>query len=138
VEADPAYYITGLTTANSEITSTTPNAGYDFPMVTGNFSSSGFGGRFKMGVDWKPIPNSMVSGFLGYQLAQIQGFTGSGSVPGSTPGSTVNSSGQLETQPGKYGTSIIYVPNGTTVSGASPLILDLSGFIIGADFTILL
>jgi len=142
VEADPSYYITGLTTANSEITSTTPNAGYDFPMVTGNFSSSGFGSRFKIGVDWKPIPNSMVSGFLGYQLAQIQGFTGSGSAAGgysNVPvGSPVNMSGQLENLSGKYGTSIIFVPNGVNVPGATPLTLDLSGFIIGADFTILL
>lgn len=136
VEADPSIYITSLSAENSEVGSSTPNSsGFDFPMITnGNFSSSGLGGRFKIGVDWKPIPNSLVSGFLGYQFAQMQGFTGSGT----TPTSSVNVQGQLETKPGTYGTSIIFVPAGNTVSGASPLTLDLSGFIIGADMTILL
>jgi hypothetical protein len=110
--------------------------------VSGNFSSSGFGGRLKLGVDWKPIPNSLVSGFLGYQLAQIQGFTGSGNAAGGYSGIATGPnppmmSGQLENLSGKYGTSIIFVPNGVNVPGASPLTLDLSGFIIGADMTIL-
>ena len=136
VEVDPSIYMTSLSAENSEVESTTPNSsGFDFPLITnGNFSSSGLGGRFKIGVDWKPIPNSLVSGFLGYQFAQMQGFTGSCT----TPGSSVNVQGQMETKPGTYGTSIIFVPFGTTVSGVSPLTLDLSGFIIGADMTILL
>jgi len=142
IEVNPTLYLTSLSTANSEVTTTTPNAGFDFPLVTGNFSSSGFGGRLKLGVDWKPIPNSIISGFLGYQLAQIQGFTGSGIASGGYSGvpngAQVNMPGQLMTQQGPNGTRIIFVPSGTTVSGASPLTLDLSGVIIGADMTILL
>ena len=46
IDVNPSMYLTSLSTANSEITQATPNtAGFDFPMVTGNFSSSGFGGR---------------------------------------------------------------------------------------------
>ncbi len=138
-EVDPSYYMTAVNTANSEITNPTPDTNFDFPLVTGNFTGSGIGARFKMGVDWKPIPNSIVSGFLGYQMAQIQTFGGSGSVPdGTGTGNTVNVPGQLETLQTANGTKIIFVPTGTVTPGASPLTLDLSGFIIGADMTILL
>jgi tetratricopeptide (TPR) repeat protein len=142
IDVNPSMYLTSLSTANSEVTTPTPNTGFDFPLVTGNFSSSGFGGRLKLGVDWKPIPNSIISGFLGYQLAQIQGFTGSGIASGGYSGvpngGQVNMPGQLMTQQGPNGTRIIFVPSSATVSGASPLTLDLSGIIIGADMTILL
>jgi len=141
-EADPSYYITGVNVANSEVTSTTPDANFDFPLVTGNFTSSGVGARFKLGVDWKPVPNSVVSGFIGYQMAQIQGFGGagiaSGGYSGTAAGAQVSMPGQLMTLQGANGTRIIFVPTGTVVPGASPLTLDLSGVILGIDMTILL
>jgi tetratricopeptide (TPR) repeat protein len=138
IEADPTLYMTSVSTANSEVTNSTPNPGFAFPLVQGSFNSSGIGARFKLGIDWKPLPNSIVSGFLGYQMAQIQGFVGSGLVPGTVPGTPVSAAGQLETIQGTYGSKIIFVPTGQFVTGASPLTLDLSGIIVGADFTILL
>jgi tetratricopeptide (TPR) repeat protein len=142
IEADPTLYMTSVATANSEVTNTTPNPGFDFPLVTGSFNGSGAGARFKLGVDWKPLPNSIVSGFLGFQMAQIQGFVGSGSAAGGYSGAPVGTPtsmpGQLETVQGPNGTRIIFVPTGVFVPGASPLTLDLSGIIVGADFTILL
>jgi tetratricopeptide (TPR) repeat protein len=138
-EADPSYYMTGVNVANSEVTNATPDTNFDFPMVTGNFTGSGVGARFKLGVDWKPVPNSVVSGFIGYQMAQIQGFGGSGQVPDpNNPGNSIGATGQLMTLQSVTGTKIIFVPTGTIVPGASPLTLDLSGVILGIDMTILL
>jgi len=142
IEADPSYYMTNVNTANSQVENANPDPYFLFPLVTGNFSGSGVGARFKLGVDWKPIPNSVVSGFLGYQMVQIQGFGGSGSASGGysgqPQGTPTSMPGQLETFQGPYGEQIIFVPTGKFVTGASPLTLDLSGIILGVDMTILL
>ncbi len=134
VEANPDLYLTSLQVANSDTSGTTP--GWDFLPVAGNFSGSGVGGRFKLGVEWKPIPNSLFSFFGGYQIAQIQGFHGTTTAP-------TTASGQLEVERYQGNTAIGFVPNGSTPtvpSGAqlNPLTLDLSGVIFGVDFIALL
>ncbi len=130
LEANPCVYVTSVNVANSDRSGTT--AGWAFTPINGDFSSTGFGGRFKLGADWKPIPNTILSLFLGYQMAQIQGFKGTENEP-------VSQKGQLEVAPDSLTNStIIFVPDGTTVSGAAPLTLDLSGVIIGVDFGVLL
>jgi hypothetical protein len=130
LEANPCMYLTSVNVSNSDKSGTT--AGWTFTPINGDFSSTGFGGRFKVGVDWKAIPNTVLSVFLGYQIAQIKEFKGTETEP-------VNQKGQLEVAPDSLtNPAIIFVPDGTTVPGAAPLTLDLSGVIIGLDFSVLL
>ena len=133
VEADPKMYFSNLTTANSDTLS-----GWGFIPAIGNFSSSGFGGLLKLGVEWKPLQSSLISLFAGYQMAKLSGFHGSAAANGSTTGVP----GQLEVERDPGGTQIDFVPDGTTPSlppggQLSPLTLDLSGVILGADLTAL-
>src|SRR5258708_120607 len=121
LEANPCLYMTSVNVANSDRSGTT--AGWGFNSMHGGFSSRGFGGRFKLGADWKPIPNTILSLFLGYQMAQIKGFKGTENEP-------VSQKGQLEVAPDSLtNPAIIFVPDGTTTPGAAPLTLDLSGII---------
>jgi tetratricopeptide (TPR) repeat protein len=123
VEADPDVYFAKLSVVNSD--TSTP---WGFIPVNGNFSTTGFGSLFKLGVEWKPLPNSLVGFFVGYQLANLNGFKGSAN----------NVSGQLETERNGSNTSIDFVPDGTTPpAGAQPLVLDLSGMLLGTQLTAL-
>jgi hypothetical protein len=133
VEADPKLYFSNLTTANSDTTT-----GWGFIPAIGNFSSSGFGGLLKVGMEWKPLPSSLISLFTGYQWAKLSGFHGS-AIPN---GSTNSIPGQLEVERGSGSTQIDFVPDGNAPvlppgEQLSPLTLDLSGVILGADLTIL-
>jgi tetratricopeptide (TPR) repeat protein len=133
VEADPKLYFSNLTTANSDTTT-----GWGFIPAIGNFSSSGFGGLLKVGMEWKPLPSSLISLFTGYQWAKLSGFHGS-AIPN---GSTNSIPGQLEVERSSGSTQIDFVPDGNAPvlppgEQLSPLTLDLSGVILGADLTIL-
>ncbi len=123
VEADPDAYFANLSVVNSD--TSTP---WGFIPVNGNFSTTGFGSLFKLGVEWKPLPNSLVGFFAGYQLANLNGFKGSAN----------SVSGQLETERSGSTTTIDFVPDGTTPpAGSQPLALDLSGMILGTQLTAL-
>jgi tetratricopeptide (TPR) repeat protein len=134
IEGNPVVYIANLHVANSD---TATNWG--FVPVAGEFSGMGFGGKIKLGADWKPIPNSMISGFIGYQYAQVKEFKGdatSDSLPESTPG-------ELQMLRGPDGAFLMFVSDGlapTLFPGTSlsPLTLDFSGILVGLDLTVLL
>ncbi|MGH7739307.1 MAG: tetratricopeptide repeat protein [bacterium] len=132
-EADPGAYFANLSVVNSDTLS-----GWGFIPANGNFSSMGFGGLFKLGVEWKPLPNSLVGFFAGYQLANLTGFTGSAAANGSA----ASVPGKLETVENGSNTDIEFVPDGVTPtvpSGSSlhPLSMDLSGLLLGAQLTAL-
>jgi tetratricopeptide (TPR) repeat protein len=133
IEADPDVYFANLSVVNSDT-----SFGWGFIPVNGNFSTTGFGAVFKLGVEWKPLPNSLVGFFAGYQLANLNGFTGTAAANGST----TPVPGQLETERSGSNTQIGFVPNGTTLTlppGAqlAPTSLDLSGMLLGAQLTAL-
>ncbi|HEY5037554.1 MAG TPA: tetratricopeptide repeat protein, partial [bacterium] len=134
-DANPSYYFVGLHVANSSI-----NTGWQFIPTTGDFSGSGVGGRFKMGVDWKPLQNSLLSLFVGYQYAPIMGYKGSGITSSGSASSPMP--GQLEVQSDSAGNkSIVFVPDGSSApsgTSLSPLTVDLSGIVFGVDLTVLL
>jgi len=106
--------------------------------VAGEFSGAGFGGKLKLGADWKPIPNSMISVFLGYQYAQVKEFKGNAT----SDLLTKSTSGELQMQSGPDGAFLEFVPDGSvpTLPGTtlSPLTLDFSGILVGLDLTVLL
>jgi tetratricopeptide (TPR) repeat protein len=129
LEADPSVYFANLSIVNSD-TSTA----WGFIPANGNFSTTGFGSLFKLGMEWKPLPNSLVGFFVGYQLANLTGLKGTAAANGST----TSVPGQLETVRSGSATSINFVPDGATPpAGAQPLALDLSGMILGAQLTAL-
>ncbi len=129
LEADPEIYLASLSVVNSDTVSN-----WGFIPAVGNFSPTGFGALFKLGVEWKPLPNSLVGFFVGYQMANLNGFKGSAAAGGST----TDEPGQLETVRNGGNTTIDFVQDGTSApAGASPLSLDLSGILAGADLTAL-
>jgi tetratricopeptide (TPR) repeat protein len=137
IEGNPAVYMANLHVANSDTSGTV--SGWGFVPVTGEFSGTGFGGKLKLGVDWKPIPNSMISGFLGYQYAQVKEFKGDGTSDLLSD----TTSGQLQMLHGPDGDFLMFVPDGPSLplspgASLSPLTLDFSGILVGLDLTVLL
>jgi tetratricopeptide (TPR) repeat protein len=136
IEGNPVVYIANLHVANSDTSGTVP--GWRFVPVAGEFSGAGFGGKLKLGADWKPIPNSMISVFLGYQYAQVKEFKGNAT----SDLLTKSTSGELQMQSGPDGAFLEFVPDGSvpTLPGTtlSPLTLDFSGILVGLDLTVLL
>ncbi|HET9870711.1 MAG TPA: hypothetical protein VFR02_09490, partial [bacterium] len=129
LEADPRAYLGSLSVVNSDT-----SVNWGFLPVNGNFSTTGFGGVLKLGMEWKPLPNSLVGFFAGYQMADLTGFTGSGAANGSSTAVP----GKLVTVRDPSGTRLEFVPDGSPdPAGASPTALDLGGVVAGAQLTAL-
>jgi len=129
LEADPQAYLAALSVVNSDTTS-----GWGFIPANGNFSTTGFGALLKLGMEWKPLPNSLIGFFAGYQIGNLTGFKGSAAANGST----TSVPGQLMTVRSGPTTNLDFVQDGATApAGAEPLSLDLSGLVAGARLTAL-
>ena len=134
LDANPCVYSVSMHVVNSTA------ASWGFVPATGDFSGSGIGGRVKLGVDWKPLPNSILSAFLGYQSAAVSGFKGSAaSTPAGSP-----QPGQLEIERNQGQTTLQFIQDGQPApvlppgGSLSPLTVDLSGILLGFDLTVLL